>query len=264
MRLIIFLLITSFSVGSFAQRAGGGYDRKNLPLVDFGGRYKMSGWMIEPGLTWDMCRFRNPEEQYNDQTIKVNPGGKLGAYLGVGRYNIFYKGGYIINYMDYSLAYKMLRGKEKITGAVEAEGKYSHNFLLGNFNINNIIQLSDRMFIQNSLGANIDWRFITRQEHSGPNASTNPSAIVGNLHYKFGFGFKINQRFFVIPSVETPILNVYPFEKFKSTWGIFNSRYRPLIFTVKLLWLRPVGKGDCPPVHTNDGDRKAQENFQMR
>jgi len=263
MRLIVALLFLCFTVGSFAQ-GGGLYSRKHLPLVDFGGRYKMSGWLIEPGATWDMTRFRNPEEQYNDQTIKVNPGGKIGAYLGIGRYNFFYEGGRFINYLDYSVAYKMLRGKEEITGAISAEGKYSHNFLLGNFNINNIWQLSDRTFIQNSVGANIDWRFITRQEHTGPNADLNPSKIVANIHYKFGFGFKINKRLFVIPTLETPILNVYNFEKFKSTWGIFNSRYRPLILSVRFAWLRPVGKADCPPVYANPDDKDAQENFNMR
>ena len=250
MRLIVSLLILVITSSSFAQ-GGPLYGRKNLPLVDFGGRYKMSGWLIEPGATWDLTRFGNPEEQYNDQTIKVNPGGKLGAYLGIGRYNFFYEGGRFINYLDYSVAYKMLRGKEEITGAIEAEGKYSHNFLLGNFNLNNVIQLSDRTF-------------ITRQSHSAHNADVNPSKVVANLHYKFGVGFKINSRLFVIPTLETPILNVHNFEKFKSTWGIFNSRYRPLILTVRLAWLRPVGKADCPPVHTNDGDKKAQENFQMR
>ncbi len=240
------------------------YNRKNIPLVDFGGRYKMSGWLIEPGATWDLTRLRNPEEQLNEQNVTVNPGGKIGAYLGIGRYNIFYKGGNFFNYMDYSLAYKMLRGKEEITGGIEAEGKYSHNYLLGNFNINNVIQLTDKTFIQNSLGVNLDWRFITRQEHTGPNAGVMPSSVVSNLHYKFGFGFKLNERVFVIPTLETPILNIYNFEKFKSTWGIFNSRYRPLIFTVRIAWLRPVGKGDCPPVYANPDDAEAQKRFQMR
>ena len=76
--------------------------------------------------------------------------------------------------------------------------------------------------------------------------------------------FKINERFFIIPAIETPILNIYNFEKFKSTWGIFNSRYRPLIFSVRFAWLRPVGRGDCPPVYASPDDKKAQENFQMR
>ena len=258
--LIFITFITSAQVG-----IGGRNNRKHLPLIDFGGRYKMSGWMIEPGITWNSCRLFNPEEEYDDETIKINPGGKLGAYLGIGRYNIFYKGGNVFNYMDYSLGYKMLRGKEKITGAIEAKGKYSHNYLLGNFNINNVIQISDKMFVQNSLGVNLDWRFFTNQEHEHyPNELNMPSNVVANIHYKLGVGFKLNDRIFVIPTIETPILNLYNFEKFKSTWGIFSSRYRPVIFTVRIAWLRPIGKGDCPPVYANPDDKKAQENYQMR
>ena len=212
MRVLVstFLIIITFTT-SAQLGMGGMNNRKHLPLVDFGGRYKMSGWMIEPGITWNSCRLFNPEEEYNDETIKINPGGKLGAYLGIGRYNIFYKGGNVFNYMDYSLAYKMLRGKEKITGAIQAEGKYSHNYLLGDFNINNVIQLADKMFVQNSLGVNLDWRFITRQEHQGQNASVMPSNVVANIHYKLGVGFKLNDRVFVIPTIETPILNLYNF-----------------------------------------------------
>lgn len=265
MRLSILLSFIAFSLVSYSQLGLGGQNgRKNMPLVDFGGRYKMSGWLFEPGFTWNSCRLFNPEEEYEDQMIKVNPSGKLGAYFGMGRYTIFYQGGNIFNYLDYSVAYKMLRGKEKITGAIEREGKYSHNYLLGNFNINNVIQFSDKMFLQNSIGANLDWRFLKRQSHDGPNADKRPSAIVANLHYKFGIGFKINERFFIIPAIETPILNIYNFEKFKSTWGIFNSRYRPLIFSVRFAWLRPIGRGDCPPVYASPDDKKAQENFQMR
>ena len=265
MRLLVFISLILITVYSSAQfRSSNMNQRKHLPLVDFGGRYKMSGWMIEPGITWNSCRLLNPEEEYDDQTIKINPGGKLGAYFGIGRYNIFYKGGNVFNYMDYSLAYKMLRGKEKITGAIERKGKYSHNYLLGNFNINNVIQFADNLFLQNSLGLNLDWRFITRQPHNGPNASVMPSNVVANIHYKFGIGFKLNDRLFVIPTLETPILNLYNFEKFKSTWGIFSSRYRPIIFSVRIAWLRPIGRGDCPPVYASPDDKKAQENFQMR
>ena len=112
---------------------------------------------------------------------------------------------------------------------------------------------------------NLDWRFITRQEHERNfNEWNMPSNVVANIHYKLGVGFKLNDRIFVIPTIETPILNLYNFEKFKSTWGIFSSRYRPVIFTVRIAWLRPIGKGDCPPVYANPDDKKAQENYQMR
>lgn len=264
MHKLLFLFFAFLGAGVSAQDMFGRNDRS---LVDFP-RHKNSGWLVEPGATWMLGRFVNREETYthedNDYNLTIDPGGKIGAYLGVGRYHFFYEGGRVFNYYDYSLAYKMLRGKEEITGDLTGEGKYSHNFLLGNFNVNNIIQLTDYTFIQNSIGANIDWRFITRSEHEQPLANNSPSKITGSIHYKIGYGIKVTKKLFVIPQLETPILNVHNFENFKSTWGIFNSRHRPLIFSVRLAWLRPLGRGDCPPVYGNPDDKDTQNNFNMR
>ena len=63
--------------------------------------------------------------------------------------------------------------------------------------------------------------------------------------------------------IETPIVNFLQWEKGKSTYGIFTSRYRPLILTVRFAWLKPYGKGACPPVYGPDGDRERQEQYQM-
>lgn len=267
MRVLVFSLIVFLFASTASAQGGYLYGQKKTPLIDYR-QWKSSGWHFAPGITYQLTRFSNPEEQVTvgdaPQTITVDPAGKLGAYLEVGRYNIFYEGGYIFNYMDYSLAYKMLRGKEEYTGDLEGSGKYSHNFLLGNFNINNVIQLSSYTFLQNSLGANLDWRFITKSEYNGNALANNvPSKITGQIHYKIGFGFKATNRLFIIPQLEVPILNVHNFEKFKSTWGVFNSRYRPLILSVRFAFLRPANGMDCVPVEDPTG-AESQKNFQMR
>ena len=116
--------------------------------------------MISPGLTY---MYPSRIKYLNDSTEKddnVNPNGRIALYLEAGRYQIFYNGGRILNYMDYSLAYKRLSGTEKYN-ANERKSKaiFKQNFLLANFNINNIIQLTDYTFIQNSIGVNFDWKF---------------------------------------------------------------------------------------------------------
>lgn len=263
MRAILLFTLAIVSGVSFGQNLFG---RKDRALIDFNGKWKMSGWHFAPGITHQLTRFSNKEEAIevddDTRTITFDPAGKIGVYLEVGRYNIFYKGGNFFNYMDYSLAYKMLRGKEEYTGDLSGESKYSHNFLLGNFNINNVFQLSDYTFLQNSIGVNVDWRFSSREKGS-PLSDHRPSSITGQIHYKIGYGIKATKRLFIIPQLEVPILNVHNFEKFKSTWGVFNSRYRPLILSVRFAWLRPVGKGACPKVDDPAG-KAAQDAFQMR
>ena len=45
----------------------------------------------------------------------------------------------------------------------------------------------------------------------------------------------------------------------KSTYGIFNSRYRPLIFKVRFICLKKLGKGKCPEALTSPEDKARYE-----
>ena len=132
------------------------------------------------------------------------------------------------------------------------------------FNVNNIIQLTDYTFIQNSIGVNFDWKFLQKYETNGsPYAINNTGAFILSLHYKLGYGIKVTDQLFIIPTLETPILNGIKWENGKSTYGIFSSRYRPLIFSVRFAWLRKPDRGGCPPVYGPDGDSDKQQQHMM-
>lgn len=252
--LLVFTLL--LSLPSYSQYLS---NRKNKDLVDYK-RYKQGGWLISPGLTY---MYPNRIKYYNDSTEKdpnVDPHGRIALYLEAGRYFIFYKGGNVFNYLDYSLAYKRLSGSEEY---FDNKGIFKQNFLLGNFNINNIIQLSDYTFIQNSLGINFDWKFMEKYEGSGSPIGANTGNFLLSLHYKLGYGIKVTEKLFVIPTLETPILNGLIWENGKSTYGIFSSRYRPIIFSVRLAWLKSPSRGDCPPVYGPDGDADKQQQHMM-
>jgi len=247
-------LIFALSTSVYSQ----GYNRKNRDLVTFNGQYKMGGWLISPGLTYmwpNKIKFLGGQEDPD-----ITPKGRIALYLEAGRYRFFYQGGRIFNYFDYSLAYKRLSGSEKY---LDNKGIFKQNYLLGNFNVNNILQLSDFTFIQNSLGVNLDYKFAQKYENSGSPLAADTDKLLFSLHYKFGFGFKVTETLFIIPSIETPIVNFKRWENFKSTYGLFSSRYRPLILSVRFAWLRRPGKGACPPVYANPDDKAKQEQYMM-
>lgn len=248
------LLVCLFVSNSIAQ----GYNRKNRDLVTFNGQYKMGGWLVSPGITYmwpNKIKFLGGQE---DPNIKAH--GRIGLYLEAGRYRFFYDGGRYFNYFDYSLAYKRLSGSEEYLGN---KGLFKQNYLLGNFNVNNIWQLTDFTFIQNSIGVNLDYKFLEKYENSGSPLGANTDKLLFSLHYKIGYGMKVTETLFIIPSIETPIINVKKWEKFKSTYGLFSSRYRPLILSVRFAWLRRPGKGACPPVYANPDDKAKQEQYMM-
>lgn len=281
MRLIIILLLFAVSSETIAQeskrerrrRTG----RKNSELVDMSGRYRLSGWHFAPGIDYTLTRFNNPEETVNVNEIDYNstfdPGGKFGLYLEAGRYKIF-KYGVLFNYLDYSLAYKAIKGTETYeaypaadnTAVFSGEGMFKHKYLLGNINLNNIYQLKSNTFLQNSIGLNLDFRFSDKRDYDVTPFSSvqaDPSRLLAQLHYKFGFGIKLNEKWFMIPTLETPILNIFEWDKFKSTDPMFSSRYRPIILTIRFAWLTKSKPGDCPPVYGPADDKAKQKAYEM-
>ena len=169
-----------------------------------------------------------------------------------------------INYIDYGLAYKGLRGAQSYGLAYNQlipdtttvsfhEQSFSLHNLTAHFNANNVIGINKNFFIQNTLGLNVDYSIIrkTNTDDVSLYASTYqdiPPRFGAQLHYKFGLGFRFSELIYLIPMVETPVLNIYKFEGGRSTMGFFNSRYRPIIISLRIVWLT---KPDCP--RTEDG-----------
>ena len=229
------------------------FGRRKKDLVEYR-TYKMGGWMFAPGLTYTPARIPKSEER------DINPNGRLAVYAEVGRFQIFYEGGNFFNYFDYSLAYKRLSGSEKYN---DLKSVFKQNFVLANVNLNNIIQLGDYTFIQNSIGANLDYKFSEMYDNVNGSGNENTNNLLFSLHYKFGYGIKAKNNLFIIPSIEVPILNALEWENGKSTYGIFSSRYKPIIFSVRFAFLKKRGRNACPDNGLSPEDKKKQEMHMM-
>jgi hypothetical protein len=218
--------------------------------------YKPNGWYFGPGLTYTLTDFTKETKQFGNPEYDVtfNPGGKAGAYLEGGRYR-FIENSYIFRYLDYGLAYKWLRGKENFetNTQINGTGIFNDHFVTAHFNLNNVVPVGYG-FIQNTIGLNADYGFIQTRKNSFGLGENNTGKFVGQLHYKLGYGWKPSEKLLMVFSVETPILNLYPFEVPKSRLPYFNSRYRPLIFTLRFIFLRPISDV-CPPVYSPDMPR---------
>lgn len=72
--------------------------------------------------------------------------------------------------------------------------------------------LSKKFFIDNGLGVNVDFRLINgNQAYNGatiPQGQSFHKPLVAQLHYGLGFGIKMSRRFYVIPGVQLPILEL--------------------------------------------------------
>ena len=218
---------------------------------------KRSGWHFSPGITYMIPSKGKTEVQSEVDGIsqEITSGGRIGLYAEVGRHHLFDKF-YFLNHLDYGIAYKKLTGKQESQLICETcdvgepvKSVFKDNFASAYLNFSNIWQISDYTFIQNGIGFNGDYRFLLNNNISPDNQPeiipNSPKPFQVQLHYKFSFGIKAEKGTFIIPSIEVPILNIVPWDNGRSTLRYFDSGYRPIILTVKFMFLSKRKPGDC-------------------
>lgn len=281
-RISFFLVFFLSSILALAQSG-----RQNRALYDLdGGRYQNKGWHFAPGLTYmfpaDFSREETRLSTINEFSDTLYSGtfeasGKFRLYLEFGRHH-FYDKFFFLDYLDYGLGFKMLGGQEDFNGIMNVDtafvnvantGLFKESSVTGFINFNNILQLSDYTFIQNSFGLNADYRVISKREYNGPTVGMIqefPPDFMFQLHYKIGFGYKAESGLFIIPSIETPLLNIVKFDDGKSTMKFFSTRYRPIILTLRFLMFSKKKTEDCvgaPKEKTGDQlwDKKMRKKY---
>lgn len=260
-RLLPIILLCLAAQGVFAQR--GLMERKRPELIPTDGKMRRGGLYVAPGITYTLTRFKDKEETVfrngdSSYTATYDPNGRIGLYLEAGWFHASYDP-WIIDYWDFGLAYKQLKGSESFTGhyargdssaLLAGEGSFNERYLTAHVNANKFIQTGDYQFVQLSLGVNADHSLGSSREHSGDpmlNRHDFPPDLIAQFHFKLGYGFKVSQRLLIIPTLETPIFSVVPKDQGLGQLPWFSSLYRPVIFTVRFLFLRYPNGFDCPP-----------------
>ena len=236
----------------------------NRDLFPNYGNYEKKGWMINPELTYMLRPLKNARERLwvgSDTVYDVayRAEGKISIGLEFARFYAI-ENSRLISYVDFAIGGKILRGVERFEATLDdpdrstpyirkGEGAFSQSWLTASFNATNSMLLSRKMFLNNTLGINADYRFAEAYQYNDrkiPNGLNYPSQFIFQAHYSIGLGFKISPKVMMIPSVETPVLTFYEYEDLKSTLGIFNSRYRPLIFRLTFMVLDNKPDRKCP------------------
>ncbi|MGV3637769.1 MAG: hypothetical protein ACO1NQ_08995 [Flavobacteriales bacterium] len=270
-RLLPLVIVLSLRpLASTAQRL---LERKRPDLIPLEGQVRRIGFYLAPGLTYNLPRFTDQEEEVfrrNDTSYVAtyDPNGRLGLYA-EGGISWYTRDPVIVDYLDLGIAYKNLRGRELVQGRytiadttaeLAGEGEFAERLLTLHFNANKFIPTWRYQFVQLSLGANADYRLGSSYTHtadSALNAHAFPPDLWGQVHFKVGYGFKLTGRHFVIPSIETPVFSVVPEDDGRFgqlQW--FSSNYRPLVFSVRFLFLRARKGFDCPPPIKHKGQMK--------
>ncbi len=296
MRSIISFMIvaTAFSVSaqrdltpSKRSQAFGSRDLRNL---------SNTGLQFQLGPTYTFTRRRNIEESFssgaNNGNYTIDPAGRIGGYAEIGLAHFPKKRSglslalktVLVSYYDWGVGFKYIGGKEStavnfldsngdVIRTDEGEGKFYNGYLYGRFSLHKNIHFggNKNFFLDNSLGVNIDYRIITDDQesdyHNAFSTIYSPGVyyhkpFVAQLHYGLGFGFRLRRGTYLIPGLRTPILGIHEWNKGNPSLKWFSSNYWPVLFHVKIINLfQKRNKSGCPPVDTNDEDRKRNEEF---
>lgn len=268
------LMTFSFLLAAFPGWTQGLMQRKRPDIVPLDGQVRRIGFYFAPGLTYTLPRFKDAEEQVfqrgdTSYTTTYDPNGRFGLYLEAG-VSWYMRDPVIFDYLDMGIAYKNLRGAENYAGRymqadsiadLVAEGEFAERLLTLHFNANKFIQTWRYQFIQLSLGANADLRLGSDRSHTGDsvlNAHSFPPDLWGQVHFKLGYGLKVTGKLLIIPAIETPVFSFLPEDDGRiGALHWFSSDYRPLVLSVRFLFLRPRKGFDCPPPIKHHGQMKS-------
>ncbi len=227
--------------------------------------YKPIGWHVSLGLTY--MAGNNADDE--DRDYNLTPSGLPGYYLEGGMEHLFKKIRKIAHYVDWGIGVKHFGGLEKYElDTLKDRGSFNFGSAFARGSIHNVWQLNKYNFIDQSLGFNVDYRIYggkdkqAEGDYLSPLSSNNQNKLVAQLHYSIGFGVKLRDGLFVVPTLQTPVLTFHEWKGLNPSHKWFNSRYQPLIFTVKLAWLWP--KKGCPKVFDNGESKRQSDQYQMQ
>lgn len=218
------------------------------------------GLHIHPGLTYLVGNSAMEDSAYT-----LTPSGRIAYHLEIGMEHLFKNYGKIVHYADWGIGIKHFSGREQWTPHSESprSGTLNAGHLFARIAIHNVWQFSAIHFIDQSIGCNFDYRVYGGDQdtdYTPPNGFVNQGKFVAQLHYSLGIGLKINDGFFLIPTVQTPVLTGVEWAGFNPGHRWFNSRFQPLLFTVKCAWL--FRKKGCPKVFDNGRGKQQSQKYQ--
>ncbi len=257
MKRILLIAIACWLGLSESEQLCAQQQREHQPLFVSRNKFMPRGWMFAPGLTYMFPAQGQRDEVrsvFSENTIDTlyrgtfTSAGRPGFCFEAGRHH-FLNRFYLLHHIDYGARFTLYRGIEDFSGsvrvdsamvAVQNRGKFSEGFAGVFFNASNTWQVADNKWIHNSLGFHADYRVISSRNYEGPVTGMLqqfPQDFMLQLHYKIGFGWRPEPGIYLMPSLETPILTLVPLDDGKSTLPYFSSRYRPVIFSVRIMFL---------------------------
>ncbi len=292
MRYLVVLIFAGLTLCSFGQRDLTPNSRKSA----FGGArdfrdLRYTGLQVQLGPTYTITRTETARTDFDNSATRgnysIDPRGRFGAYAEVGMAHFPKKRSklslkikkVLVSYIDWGVGFKLLGGREftnidytdvvgNVVSSDQQSGNFYNGYAYGRFSVHknwHFKRLGKNFFLDNSIGANVDYRVLSQTAYSADVSGISPQAfhqpLVAQLHYGLGFGFRTRRGTYIIPGVRMPILGINEWDRGNPTLTWFSSKYWPMLAHVKVINLfQKKRKNGCPPAEINDQDRETQQN----
>lgn len=228
------------------------------------------GLQLQLGPTYTFTKRKNEMVQSDPSATDRfqyvhDPKGDFGIYAEIGlvRFNVKdpkFKFGRFVDYFDFGIGYKLLRGSETTTldqldatGNIQStstgNGKFSNGYLYGRFSLHKLqyVNKTKNIFLDHSLGINGDY-LVTGgdQNYQGlviPQTQYFSDPFRLQLHYGLGFGIRLKKGVYLVPGVQLPILGIQDWNNGSPSLRWYSSKYYPVQFQIKYIRLFPAKQG---------------------
>jgi len=268
--LLVFVATCLFGHDLLAQV--GGHDLKRPDVFQRSMEHAQKGWYITPGGTYMLGIDYADRTSLGGDTIRAQreiPTGKFGAFLQIGRFHAL--DSRWINYVDYGIDFRWLQGNhrrevETRLGADdpnwtlrEGNGNFSDLWLGLTGNASFARHITNTIFISHSFGANVDYAIVRTLDYGGAYEGTvdySPPVVSAQLHYKLGIGFKLNRGWYIMPTIETPMLGIYAWNDAIPALKYLDTYYQPILFGIQIMRRDKNKPEGCPPEGPTGKDRR--------
>ncbi len=244
-------------------------------ILDVDNDHRNSGWYIGVGPT--LMLPSTGERIINDtldsgliQSNIYNPKAKMKWNFELGGYHIFDRG--FVHFIDYGASYRTFEAVEEyqrvlnvmpepeVTDIAPLALKQSMVGL--NVGINRLMGINRYFFVLHNLHLNGNYRLSRSATVSGDLSQYDRSNnLSGDISYKLGFGFRTRAGL-LVASGSIPLVSSYDTEKLFSRKDIFHSKYHPLVFSIRYMWLRKQPNLKCPK--SKGKSRKKEKLFKRK
>lgn len=270
---LVYILALVFALGlqeTMAQATQ--YRGKRAPAFEVGHSFNNQGWYILPGITHTLGFAHTERDRIGPDSSVVtthNPAGQMGAFLQLGRFHVWENR--FFQLFDYGLDVRWLRGVHNRTRdyrfgdeevnwmAMEGNGRFSDLWLGATTNLSHVSRIGNGVFITNAIGANLNYALVrgTRAEGAYEGTQTfEPPVFAAQLHYRLGVGFPLGNGWYIMPTIETPILGIFAWNGGHPSMRYFDTYYQPLLIGINIMKLDRMKMKPCP---TEGGDGKKRK-----